>query len=819
MACAAAWGRMPLLLAVLMSALACVVVFTATAAAAEYTVNSIGDQADGSPGTDGCETIETTCTLRAAIEESNVSTGVNDTIKFSASFDGEVGDTIELATPLPTVTDRVRIEGFPSPLQCQADYFFLPGPCVGVSGPPGGTAFSIAAERVVLIGFAISGAQTAIEAVGAPGLEAWNNWLGIKLNGSADPIDTGISLDQNSNGAIVGGSSSVARNIFAHNTSVGVDIEGANFANVRGNGFGVLPDGNTLAANGKNIEITDAATGDNRIAQQNLVGGTLTDEQLADPTCDGACNLIAGASESGIDLVGDDPSEESASGSTRISGNHIGLNAFGTTAISNFNGVLVGSADNVLIGGPRPGDRNMINGGANGVLAESGAGNLTVEGNWIGLAPSGAKSLAPPANSGIASESGHQIDITGNRISMTGGTAIHQGARGAVVRSNAIGKGVGGEDLPGGSLGIHLLESSCEACNLTYGNTIANAAEYGVLIETSRDRVYGNRIEGSGAAGIRIEGPPPGGFATRNIIGGDIAAEENTISRNGGAAVEIAEVVEFGATRANEVARNRGSLNGGPFIELVDGANDDILPPTFSAATRSGASGGGAVPGAVIRVFRKAGSSLGEIESFLAETIADESGGWAVVYPSPIPGGTTVAASQTGVDQGTSELALSTTAAEADSGDDEGRAGAGGIPGQGPVGPAGARPPIPPAPVALVQGKVLVKGGNLLLRVACRRGACGGMLRVIARPVWNGRKGRNNDRAVRRRASLVLIGKRRFRMAAGARRFLRVRLNRRGRALVRRAGRRGLVVRLSGTGVRTRVVRLRQAGRNARQRG
>jgi CSLREA domain-containing protein len=671
------------------------------ARAAEYTVNSTGDQVDEAAGSGGCKTAVATCTLRAAIEESNASIGVNDTIEFDFFFDGKIGDTIELGTSLPTIVDRVRVEGFPSPLQCETDYFAIPGPCVGIDGPSGGTAFRVEAERVVLIGFAISGAETAIEAVGAPGLDMWNDWIGIKLDGSAGPVETGISVDQGSNGPLIGGSSSVARMIFAHNTGVGLDIEGADAAVVRGSGFGVLPDGNTLAPNGTNIEITDAATGDKRVARGNWIGGTLDDEQLASSTCDGACNVISGATGSGIDLVGEEPDEKPASGSTRIFGNYIGLNAFGTTGIPNtLQGVLVGSAENVTVGGLRAGDRNMINGGATGVLAGTNVGNLTVENNWIGLDPTGTGMLAPPTSAGISIESGFQTEIAGNRISMLSGTAIEPGPREAVVRSNVIGEGVNGEDLPGGSIGIHLF-GSCFLCALVEGNSIANAADYGILIENSKNEIYGNRIEGSGAAGIRIAGPPLAGFATRNMIGGDLAAEENTISESGGAAVQIAEVVEFGATRANQVARNNGALNGGPFIELLNGAQEEILPPAFSSSTQSGASGGSAAPGAVIRVFRKAGSSPGEIESFLAETVADESGDWAVAYPGPLPGGTMVAASQTTDEEGTSEFAFATTAAESPDGGGE----EGGGPGGGPIaGPPAPDPDKTPPQTFVVKG-------------------------------------------------------------------------------------------------------------------
>ena len=642
----------------------------AFALTAEFTADSTGDQPDAAVGSGGCQTTVGTCTLRAAIEESNASTGVNDTIKFSSAFKGQIGDTIELATPLPTITDRVRIEGFPTPQPCETDYFGLPGPCVGVDGPAGGTAFRVEAERVILIGFAISGAQTAIEAVGAPGLETWNDWFGIKLDGSTSPLETGISIDQESNGADIGGASSVARDIFAHNSKVAVDVDGADHVTIRGNGFGVLPDGNTLAANGKDIEITDSATGENRVAKGNWIGGRLTDEELASPTCDGQCNVIAGALESGIDLQGEGPSEQPASGLTRIFGNYIGLNAFGTAGIPNaVDGILVGSADNVTIGGPWPGDRNLINGGADGVLAESNAANLAIEGNWIGLDPSGTGMLSPPTSRGVAIESGYQGEVSDNRIAMLDGTAIEAASPEAVVRSNVIGKGLGGEDLPGAAVGVHL-HGTCYICNLVYDNTVANAGEYGLLVESSRNQIYGNRIEGSGAAGIRIKDPGPFGV-TRNVIGGDSTNEENTISASGGPAIEIILVTPFGLNTRNEVARNRGAANAGRFIELVSGANGEISPPVFVSSTSSGASGT-ALPGATIRVFRKATSAPGEVESFLAEATADEAGNWQVTYPAPLPPGTIVAGTQTRLIEGTatpeppdgtSELALSTTPA------------------------------------------------------------------------------------------------------------------------------------------------------------
>lgn len=531
--------------------------------------------------------------------------------------------------------------------------------------------------------------------------------LGLKLDGSAGPLETGVFLDQGSNVATIGGVGSETRNIFAH-VGVGLDIDGADATWVRGNGFGVMPDGATPATNGTNVEIADAATGDDRVARENWIGRALEDEELASPICDGGCNVIAGATAAGIDLAGNGTDEKPATGTTQIFGNYIGLNAFGTAGIPNAQqGVLVGSAENVTIGGPLAGDRNLINGGESGVLAGPNPGNLAVEGNWIGLGATGTSTLSPPDTAGIAIKGGYQTTISENRISMATGTAIEATGEEALIRSNAIGEGVGGEDLPGGSIGVHLTGNGCYQCGRVYGNSIANATHLGVLIESSRNRLYGNRIEGSGDAGVQIKEPGLLGVVTRNVIGGDTAAEENTISENGGAAIEIDHAATFGLNTRNEVARNHGKLNGGPFIDLLGGANGEIQPPVIVSSTQAGATGT-ALPGATVRVFRKAGPLPGEIEEFLAEATADEAGNWNVTYPAPLAGGTIVAATQTrliegtatpGPVDGTSELTFSTTTAEQQEPSDKGGNESGG--GQATSQPP-ARDTTPPQTIILM---------------------------------------------------------------------------------------------------------------------
>lgn len=105
--------------------------FPAAASAVEYEVNSTGNQEAGVGF--NCLPMET-CTLRAAIELSNISTIVDDEIVFSSAFDGEKADST-IANPfMPAITDTVTIDGDASG-QCETDAN-VEGPCVGLAGSP-----------------------------------------------------------------------------------------------------------------------------------------------------------------------------------------------------------------------------------------------------------------------------------------------------------------------------------------------------------------------------------------------------------------------------------------------------------------------------------------------------------------------------------------------------------------------------------------------------------------------------------------------------------------------------------------------------------
>jgi CSLREA domain-containing protein len=649
-------------------------VLPATASAASYEVTTTADEADKVAGAP-CETNAGGCSLRAAIEVANGTTGVADQIVFKASvFNGELADTINLATPLPAITDQLQIRGDANG-QCTTEAL-VAGPCAGVSGPTGNFGLVVEGDNVWIEGLAITGALAGINVINeSEEFVAKDDWIGVDLKGEAKANNTGIFLDPGSNDAEIGGNATAARNVIAGNNLEGLDIEGASGTIVRGNFFGVAPDGTTQMGNAKNIEVTDSTAGAGFEAKNTEIGQQLTAEAGATSVCDGGCNLISGALSYGVDLAGNGGNEAPASGPTRVAGNHIGLGVTGLTAIPNAQrGVFVGDADEASIGGTSSGYGNHISGGFIGVLAGSSADDLVVDSNQIGLSGIGDP-LSPPSEGVNVSSEGisglnHEAEIQGNTIVGTG-IAITQHSSGAFIEENEIVD-------PG--IGIYTYGFVGAHGNLIANNAIVSASQQGMLLENDDNFVVGNEVLESGAAGIRVQPFLTIGVSA-NQIGGDSESEENLISQSGGPAIEI----EGFESENNEVGRNVGSENNGLFIDLIsvepatepNGPNEGIQPPAIDAK-QSGASGSGAEPGATIRIFRKANAEPGELEAFLAERIVDGSGNWSVAFSSPVPAGTLVTATQTSASGGTSELAAPVAAAAENGGGGNGGGNNGG---------------------------------------------------------------------------------------------------------------------------------------------
>lgn len=665
---------MKVVVSVLIAA-ACLLATPTAALAAVYTVDSPLDEPDATPGTAGCLTAGLKCTLRAAIQESNFSTGTKDTIAFTTAFNGELADTIAIGASFPAIEDPVTIDGDlqgDELGQCEPLTGIL-GPCVGVEKSGGGTGLVVEADGVTIEGLAVTGASIGIDVInGSTEFKAHDNWLGVKLDGTAGGNNKGIFLDPDSDGATIGGLTAAARNVISNSAAEGLDAEGADSVVIQGNYFGVAPDGSTPASNAKDIEVTGSTSGGGFSAANALIGAKVEGAALTSEACDGGCNVISGATATAIDLTGDSLLGEKPAVAPVVRGNYVGLAAagFSPVASSATFDILVGEADEARIGGPDKGDANFVAGGGYGVYAEKGDA-LQVFGNKIGFNHLGNQ-VTPPSTVGMFIFSfGVAIPavVSENAIHMSGGVGVEQRFGGSEISKNLI---VGGQYgvLTKGEPGVF-------GGNQIAGNGVLEAEANGILIENDLNEVIGNTITEAGGAGVRIKNPATLLVATGNRVGGDSESEENLFLGNGGPAIEIFDEVDASEESENEVARNKGLANGSLFIDLVGDANEGIQPPAFATSTQSTASGSGAVANARIRVFSHATKSPGQIGGFLAETVADASGNWKVTYPT-ITTGTSIGATQTNPAGGTSELSYATTSADPSTGGGGSGGGAGG---------------------------------------------------------------------------------------------------------------------------------------------
>jgi hypothetical protein len=624
--------------------------FPAVGSATVYEVNATGDEAKKAE----CEASAAGCTLRGAIEAANGTAAVADTILFKASvFNGQLATaTIQPSTPFPTITSPLEING--------ATCGIPAGPCVGINGPSGSTAFTVAAENSSIFDLAIVNASTGIQAE-AKKFTARGNWLGVNLEGAVGTAGSfGIAISPNADEATIGGPEPVHRNVFANSTT-GLQLRGASKAVVQGNYFGVKPDGVTAAENTRNLIVADA-TGplpDGTPAKDNLIGADVGTAGADTAACDKGCNVFAGTpSGASINLVGSEAFEEkAATGPTTISGNFVGLDATGTGELpSTGYGVLAGGADHVTIGGAGEGAANYLVGGGEGIFSGNDGNDFVALGNSIGFRANGAAATASIGKGiyVVALSVTEEPEIDSNEIRVGGEAGVEVTFTiGRIIDNHVV----------GGTTGI--LAGFGDGGGLIASNTVESAAATGILIKSSNNEARDNTVLDSGGAGIAVKPPPAVTATIGNVIGGSAANTENTIDGSAGPAIEIVE--EAGEPGSwTEITRNHGSGNGGRFIDLDDGANEGIVPPAFSSATKTSAEGSGAEPNGTIRVFRKSSSAAGELQSFLGEAEADGSGNWKVTYS--VPGGTIVAATQTKQGGGTSELSTATVPSDPSTG-------------------------------------------------------------------------------------------------------------------------------------------------------
>ncbi|TMC76622.1 MAG: hypothetical protein E6J15_05220 [Chloroflexi bacterium] len=466
----------------------------------------------GGPARGAIFTVTTTSdsgpgSLRQAILDANAAPGL-DTIAFSIA--GAAPHTIALLSSLE-IDDPVVIDATTEPGFADAPVVEL----IGTSMDPPDSALLITSGGSTVRGLAIGGFTAAIVINGGrSGNVIAGDYIGTDASGEvALPNSTGVFVSNLSNNRI-GGTTAADRNVISGNGD-GILMLVHTINNViQGNYIGTDASGTLRLGNYNGVNFLSGFN-------TNLVGGSTP----------GAGNVIAGNNNDGIELNG-------SAGNT-IQGNYIGTNAAGASGLGNANnGVFVNFGCCNLIGGFGPGTRNVISGnGGDGILISHPFLGTTVQGNWIGVAPSGTTTLGN-AMYGIdihATNPSARPDwgdhLFGNVISANGvaggsGIRIGDGANLTIVVRNLVGTDPTGTAAMSNYGDGVVIDSAPRTAigGVDAGNTIAFNAGIGVnVLSGTGATISDNSIFANGGLGIDLA---PGGVTPNDKRDGDVGANQ-----------------------------------------------------------------------------------------------------------------------------------------------------------------------------------------------------------------------------------------------------------------------------------------------------
>ena len=395
-----------------------------SAGAATITVTNTNDSGAGS--------------LRDAIEASNASVGVLDTIAFNIAGSGV--HTISAATSLPAITDPVTIDGTTQP-------GYAGSPLIEITaGTPLGEGLRVTAGASTIRALVVNSFSEQISLVTNGGNKIEGCYLGTDPTGTID-LSNGYGVYiQSSNGNTIGGTAAGARNLLSGNNGDGIRITTGDANVVQGNLMGTTADGTGALGNGTGITIV--------LATNTLIGGATAD----------ARNVISGNSGDGITVA------QSGVGN-RILGNFIGTDKTGTQPLPNNFGIDAYLTESIDIGGPAPGEGNLISGNNQAIILNNGINGSVIQGNLIGTDPTGTLPL--PNNLSILLNTLDTTDVViggvapgeANVIAFNQGYAIPGGilftggiwnlGQRITIRGNSIHDNFGiGIDNSDGSLGV-----------------------------------------------------------------------------------------------------------------------------------------------------------------------------------------------------------------------------------------------------------------------------------------------------------------------------------------------------------------------------
>jgi titin len=589
--------------------------------------------------------------------------------------------TITPASALPTITDRVTIDGTTQPGFTGSPIIELNG---AIAGPASG--LYIVAGSSVVRGLVINRFKTGILLDTSVGNVIEGNFIGTDVTGTQALGNTtaGVQVLCGSGNNKIGGTAASARNVISgNNHGVWFPCVGGQGNLVQGNFIGT--DVNGTAALGNSSAGVDIRGDDNTI------GGTTA----------GAGNLISGNNDDGVLIHG--------GSKNLVQGNFIGTDVTGMKPLgNNGDGVHITdgfSSDNIIGGTPlvigTGGAGNVISSnGRNGVAIEKGPDNNQVLGNFIGTDFTGTSALGNHED-GVLIDNAHdnRIGDVGARNIISGnhdfGVSIHHGAFNIEVLGNYIGTDVTGTAALGNRLdgvfiyGVQVAIGRYLGGGASAGtrNVISGNLRTGILILGSKNVIVGNNYIGTDAGGTNPVGNGIAGVVitvsglARNFIGG--SGEPNNIAFNEGPGVGV------NSGMGNSILNNSIHDNRGLGIDLnFNTANSGVTPndqcdtdvgannlqnfpdltsvtPTQNSVTIQGRlySQGSPFPYRIQFFASPACDStgFGEGQLFLGQTfmmVGSQlcAGGFTFSTQSPVPSGWVITATATDRDGNTSEF-------------------------------------------------------------------------------------------------------------------------------------------------------------------
>jgi CSLREA domain-containing protein len=374
------------LLALALAALLALALPASAEAIATFTVTETTDAADANLADAFCDVGGGVCTLRAAIQEANDTPnsgtfGEADQIHFSIGASGST-QTISPATALPTITERLVVDGSTQPGYAGVPLITVSG--TGTSpASPDGFVFGSGSGASALDALALVNHRAAIKTTGTGTASITRSYIGIAQDGTASaltdnligveigpecctnlgelPREDGMGnvISNNATGIVdtAGGGGQIYGNFVGTNpagtaalgnTGDGMNTDG--ITTIIGNVFSGNGDDGIDATGAAFISFNNIGTNDAGTAAVPNGGAGV---ELKDTVNEFNGNVISGNAGGGIRMV--------AGGGTRIKGSLIGVGADGTTPIPNlgFGGIDIATADN-YVGGALPDEPNTI---------------------------------------------------------------------------------------------------------------------------------------------------------------------------------------------------------------------------------------------------------------------------------------------------------------------------------------------------------------------------------------------------------------------------------------------------------------------------